>query len=308
MGAINSEYADIVLWLYFHVIVRMVLTWIKNSLPVSEQIGSFLPGTVKELSVLITQAIDLKAFLSGIEPYAGLDSEAFSRLVDAARIVHLERGMPLFEQGQPCTGVHVVVSGQIKLAFYSPHGAEKIVAIAAERQGVGEECLSLAQDYPFHADALIDSTLVFLPRQILIECLENSRHFVQRLMKCIAEKFHHLLLDVEAASLLTGSERVVEYLIRDLDASVQGAAVIELSMAKSVIASRLSLTQEHFSRLLRQLSDSGMIAVDGRQIQIPDVHRMRQYLASGEGHGVNRLGRSSGRGRTGSDHVLAVAC
>lgn len=258
--------------------------------------------------MLITQAIDLKSFLAGIEPYAGLGAEDSARLVDAARIVHLERGMSLFEQGQPCAGVHIVLSGQIKLAFYSPHGAEKIIAIATNRQGVGEECLFLGQDYPFHADALVDSTLIFLPRQALIDCLENSRHFVQRLMKCIAEKFHHLLLDVEAASLLTGSERVVEYLMRDLDDVAQGPAVVELNMAKSVIASRLSLTQEHFSRLLRQLSDSGMIAVEGRQIQIPDVCRMRQYLASGEGHAVNRLGRSAGRGRATSELLGAVAC
>lgn len=256
--------------------------------------------------MLIKQAIDLKSFLAGIEPYAGLDAEEFSRLVAAARVVHLERGTPLFEQGQPCAGVHVVLSGQIKLAFYSPHGAEKIVSIAIDRHSVGEECLSLGQDYPFHAEALVDSTLVFLPRQVLEDCLKSSQCFVQRLMKCIAEKFHHLLLDVEAASLLTGSERVVEYLIRELDDAVQGPAVVELHMAKSVIASRLSLTQEHFSRLLRQLSDSGMIAVEGRQIQITDVRRMRQYLASGEGHGVNRLGRSSGRGRATHEPLEAV--
>lgn len=258
--------------------------------------------------MLITRAIDLKSFLAGIEPYAGLDADEFSRLVDAARVVHLERGMPLFEQGQPCTGVHIVFSGQIKLAFYSPHGAEKIIAIATDRHGVGEECLSLGQDYPFHADALVDSTLIFLPRQVLVDCLESSRLFVQCLMKCIAEKFHHLLLDVEAASLLTGSERVVEYLMRDLDQVAQGPAVVDLNMAKSVIASRLSLTQEHFSRLLRQLSDSGMIVVEGRQIQIPEVRRMRQYLTSGEGHAVNRLGRSSGRGRTAPELLETLAC
>ena len=286
----------------------MILILIKTVRLASDQIRPLLSEALKEMSVLITQAIDLKSFLAGIEPYAGLDADEFSRLVDAARIVHLERGTPLFEQGQPCAGVHVVLSGQIKLAFYSPHGAEKIVSIATVRHSVGEECLSLALDYPFHADALVDSTLIFLPRQVLEDCLKSSQRFVQCLMKCIAEKFHHLLLDVEAASLLTGSERVVEYLIRELDDAVQGPAVVELSMAKSVIASRLSLTQEHFSRLLRQLSDSGMIAVDGRQIQIPDVRRMRQYLASGEGHGVNRLGRSSGRGRVAHEALAAAVC
>lgn len=257
----------------------------------------------------ISQVVDLHTFLGGIEPYAALDPAAFSRLVAAARIVQVERGMPLFDQGQACTGVHVVYSGQIKLAFYSQHGAEKIVSIATARQGVGEECLSLGQDYPFHAHALVNSTLVFLPRPALVDCLESSQHFVHRLMKCIAEKFHHLLLDVEASSLLSGSERVVEFLVRELgDDPEHGPAVVELSMAKSIIASRLSLTQEHFSRLLRQLSETGMIAVEGRHIHIPDVQRLRQYLDSGAGHGVNRAGRSSGRGRAAAPERLAVAC
>ena len=255
-----------------------------------------------------TQAIDLPSFLAGIEPYSALDAASFSRLVAAARIVQLERGQPLFDQGQACTGVHVVFSGQIKLAFYSPHGAEKIVAIATARQGVGEECLSPGQDYPFHAQALVDSTLILLPRQALIDCLESSQHFVHRLMKCIAEKFHHLLLDVEASSLLSGSERVVEFLVRELgDASVHGPAVLELNMPKSIIAARLNLTQEHFSRLLRQLSDGGLFSVDGRRIHIADVCRLRRYLASGAGHGVNRAGRSSGRGRAAASQ-LALAC
>lgn len=246
-----------------------------------------------------TQTVDLRAFLSTVEPYSALDAEAVDRLIAAARIVHVTKGMPLFDQGQVCSGVHVVLSGQIKLAFCSPHGAEKIVTIATSGHGVGEECVSNGQKYPFQALALLDSTLVFLPRHVLLDCLESSQHFVQRLMKRIAEKFHHLLLDVEASSLLSGTERVVEFLIRELDdGSRERSGTVELTMAKSVIAARLSLTQEHFSRLLRQLSAIGMIVVEGRRIHIPDVRRLQHFLDSGDGHGVNRAGRSSGRGRS----------
>jgi CRP-like cAMP-binding protein len=50
-----------------------------------------------------------------------------------------------------------------------------------------------------------------------------------------------------------------------------------LSTNKGVIASRLNLTQEHFSRILHELSDKGLIAVEGRKIHIPDVDKLRDY-------------------------------
>lgn len=44
---------------------------------------------------------------------------------------------------------------------------------------------------------------------------------------------------------------------------------------KGIIASRLNLTQEHFSRILHDLSERGLIAVEGRRIHIPDVDQLR---------------------------------
>ena len=64
-----------------------------------------------------------------------------------------------------------------------------------------------------------------------------------------------------------------------------------------VVAGRIVTNVVHFSRLLRQLSEHGMIIVDGRQISVPDVGRLRRYRDSGAGHCVNRGTRSTGRGR-----------
>ena len=245
------------------------------------------------------QHIDLPEFLRGIEPYSALDDNAFGRLVESARLVHVDRGGTLFDQGDSCRGVHVVCAGRIKLSFCSQHGAEKVVGIVSAGQGIGEASVSIGKSHQLHAKALSDATLVFLPQHILIECVESDRNFAFHMMKRIAEKFHNLLVEVESSSLLSGAERVVDYLIRQIDScSADGAgAVIELSLPKSIIASQLSLTQEHFSRLLRQLSEHGMIVVDGRQISIPDVGRLRRYRDSGAGHCVNRGTRSTGRGR-----------
>ena len=45
------------------------------------------------------QHIDLSEFLRGIKPYSALDDNAFGRLVESARLVHVDRGGTLFDQG-----------------------------------------------------------------------------------------------------------------------------------------------------------------------------------------------------------------
>jgi CRP-like cAMP-binding protein len=48
-----------------------------------------------------------------------------------------------------------------------------------------------------------------------------------------------------------------------------------LSAKKSIIASRLSVTPEYFSRTLHELISAGAIAVNGRQIVILDAVCLR---------------------------------
>ena len=50
---------------------------------------------------------------------------------------------------------------------------------------------------------------------------------------------------------------------------------VELSAGKSVIASRLNMTPEHFSRILHDLSAAGLIAVEGRSVRVLDLERLR---------------------------------
>ncbi len=54
---------------------------------------------------------------------------------------------------------------------------------------------------------------------------------------------------------------------------------MELSAGKSVVASRLNMTPEHFSRVLHELQSAGLIEVDGRMVRILDVERLRGYGA-----------------------------
>jgi CRP-like cAMP-binding protein len=54
---------------------------------------------------------------------------------------------------------------------------------------------------------------------------------------------------------------------------------VRLPTSKGTIASRLNLTQEHFSRIQHELSEAALIGVEGRTIHILDIEKLRTTRA-----------------------------
>ena len=76
----------------------------------------------------------------------------------------------------------------------------------------------------------------------------------------------------------SAAERIVRYLLREMEANHASSGVINLDIAKGLIASQLNLTQEHFSRILNELHRFGLIILDGRRIEIPKVDALQAYI------------------------------
>jgi CRP-like cAMP-binding protein len=89
----------------------------------------------------------------------------------------------------------------------------------------------------------------------------------------LSRRLHSLVKDVEAYSLRSSAERVIGYLLRDDEAPAE----VRLTAGKSVVASRLNMTPEHFSRVLHELAAAGLIEVDGRTVRILDLEGLRGY-------------------------------
>jgi CRP-like cAMP-binding protein len=72
--------------------------------------------------------------------------------------------------------------------------------------------------------------------------------------------------------------RLVVYLLDQLPEGALELSSIHLSANKSIIASRLSIQPETFSRILLRMSKQGLIDVQGNDITLLDVKGLRQLL------------------------------
>ncbi len=226
---------------------------------------------------LLNTPIRIQAFLANVPLFRELGSDELDRIALNTQQLHAAKGEILFRRGDPALGFHIVVFGQVKLAFSSPRGDEKVVDINGPGQSFGEAVMFMERPHVVTAQALSDSMLLFVGRETVFDELAREPKFARRMIAGLSSRLHGLMSDLENNSLHSGTQRIIGYLLRDSEDSpeLKGALEVTLSATKGVIASRLSLTQESFSRILHGLSARGLIEVRGRSIYIPDVAKLR---------------------------------
>lgn len=227
---------------------------------------------IERLSGLLTQA----------PLFNGLSSNEVARIARGVREVRVPKGEILFHRGDTCTGFHLILAGQIKLAFTSADGNEKVVEILRPGQTFGEAVMFMDKPYVVMAQALSEAQLLHIGKQVFFDELAGDPLFCRKIIAGLSQRLHGLMADVESYSLRSGRDRIVGYLLREeeirQETPPEGRVSIRLPTSKGTIASRLNLTQEHFSRILHELSNAGLIEVEGRTIHIPDIGRLRTSL------------------------------
>jgi CRP-like cAMP-binding protein len=220
----------------------------------------------------------VQTFLARLPMFRALAPEELDRIAHGTREIRAARGEVLFQRGDPCEGFHVIVYGQIKLAFNSPGGTEKVVDLLGPGQSFGEALMFMEQPYVVHAQALADSLLLYITKAVVFQEIARTPGFAHKMIAGLSRRLHGLIGDIESYTFASGAQRVIGYLLQAADEVESGAAVqVTLPARKNIIASRLNLTPEHFSRILHDLTKAGMIRVDRDQITIVDIAALRNY-------------------------------
>ena len=229
---------------------------------------------------MLRHPIPVSQFLANVPLFSGLGDESLERIAAEAVPVYAARGADVFHGGEQCSGMYAVLFGHLKLALRAAQGGERVIDLVGPGQTMGEAAVFLDQPYYATATALADSKLVHIPKATMQAEVDRNSGFARRLIVNLSRRVYQRVSDMESYTMCSATDRVVHYLLNDLPQPGQDdAESVTLPAPKGVIASRLNLTQEHFSRVLRDLISAGLIKVDGRAIRISDVNGLRARAA-----------------------------
>ncbi|NMG45815.1 cyclic nucleotide-binding domain-containing protein [Aromatoleum toluvorans] len=221
--------------------------------------------------------VDIPATLRQVSFFSELSAEEIDRVARFTRERHLEKGEILFQRGDPVHGFYYVVSGQMKLAVSSAQGNEKVVEIISPMHSFGEAVMFLNRPYPVFAEALTSTQLLHIGQAVVSDLIDQDPGFARKLLAGMAIRLHGMIQDVETYSLRSSMQRVIGYLLQQVDSESEGTRDIALPTSKQVIASRLNLTPETLSRIFHDLTEAGLITVHGKHISLLDPARLARH-------------------------------
>jgi CRP-like cAMP-binding protein len=206
--------------------------------------------------------------LARLPLFEGIARHHFAEVVRQARTLHYARGQVVARRGEPVPGLFAVAYGMVKLELHGAAGAARILRLVGPSQTFGEIALFRQQPLPLDAVAVVDTGLVLVPAATLLTLIETDAHFARGLVASLCQRLHAMVTDFEATTMHGATGRLAAYL-QSLAVS-PAASSVTLPAAKKLIAARLGMTKETFSRALHELAHAGVVRVAGREVMLLD--------------------------------------
>ena len=209
--------------------------------------------------------------LSNVVLFRGVAQRQMADLAARCKALHYRRGTTICALGQCLAGLFAIAYGQVKLAFRGADGDERVSRVVGAADTFGLAVALLGRPLPYEAVALDDTFLVMVPTTAVLALAENDPRFMRAMISVLAERTLTLLAEVEAGSLQRGVQRLASYLDSlAVPNGSDGTYTAHLPTTKTIVASRLGVKKETLSRMLRELAQKGLIAVEQREIAILD--------------------------------------
>lgn len=203
-----------------------------------------------------------------------------STLLKDGQIRHFEKKESLFRHGDPLLNFYIICSGNIQIFRSNSNGDEKTSEILMSTDVICDNKIyEFDSTYQYNATAIYNATVIEFPKIWLRENIKKYGNFALNLL--IINSHHMQMAEIATEHRMTMSAtQIVACFLQELcliyNFDPRG---FELPYSKKLIASRLGMQLESFSRTLPQLLEYG-ITIAGHCVTIDNYNTIEQNVCN----------------------------
>jgi CRP-like cAMP-binding protein len=214
----------------------------------------------------------------GMPLFSGLNEQESDALIKGGQIRQCPRGQTLFAHGEPVTHFYIITKGAFQLFRINPEGNEKTIDVLKAGQTMCEsEILDACRAHRVNAVPVEDSAVLEFPVAWLKEAAQKHSAFALNLLSLISAQAHLAQLEAEQQATMSAAQLVACFLQRLCVLYDFNPSGFNLPYSKTLIASRLGMELETFSRTLAKLKEHG-VSVEGTLVRIHDLNKIGEYV------------------------------
>jgi len=208
-----------------------------------------------------------------------LNGRDLQELASRVSVQEYRKRQTIFLEGDSYRGFYVVLEGLVIVYKTSAEGKMFILHVCRPGDVFADVPLFEGGDYPAHAQATRDSTVLFVPKGQFIEFLYSHPDVSFKMLKGLARRLQQANRYLENLSLKEVSGRLARYILDELEHSGKNnplEPVVPLPISKTALASLLGTTLETLSRTFKRLEQEKVLRVRGLKLFLTDMEKLKK--------------------------------
>lgn len=209
--------------------------------------------------------------------FRGVPDKTVRDLISGRAPVTLSKGQILFHQGDPADAFFVILEGWMKLYRVGGDGREIIIHVSQAGETFAEAAMFMEKAYPVHAEAATPARLQRVSARAVRECIAANPGFAFAMLGAMSLRLRGLVNEIENLKRRAAAELVADFLLQLLSPGETDHCTLVLPFEKALIAARLGIKPESFSRALARLKELG-VEVNGADVTIASRAALAKFL------------------------------
>lgn len=185
------------------------------------------------------------------------------------KLLLYKKGEVIFKEGEEVNGMLFVESGIAKI--HKQWGADKelIVRLAKKGDILGHRGLGADDIYPVSATALEPVAICYIDLAFFTATLKVNSGFLYKLMLFLATELKVSEGKMRDLAHMTAKGRLAQALLNLEDKfGVNGSGCIAFPLSRQDLAAYAGTTYETVFRMLQEMTESGMVRTEGKELRI----------------------------------------
>jgi len=198
-----------------------------------------------------------------------LEKELLSEIIKVADIKTIPKDEVIVRSGQNIRSAILVITGLVKIFREDEDGNEYFMYYLDEGKAcaISLVCALGVGTSGVRARAVAESTILIVPPHYVDEWIGKYKTWAQFAINSYRERFEELLQIIDHIAFRNMDERLVFYLGRHREKL--GTSIVATSFTE--IAQELNSSREVISRLMKKLSEKGVVKLHGSHIEIVNL-------------------------------------
>lgn len=198
------------------------------------------------------------------------------KIIEQMRLVTFETGEFKRQQGEFYNSTFLLITGRVKVYLTATNGKSVVLDIYDSGMFLGEQEVVIQRPYSASIINITPVKLLEINNSAFVAWLKSDQQFANQMIKYLSDQVYHLTKRTERYSLYSAMQQISLELIK----SVQARQPI----SREKLTYQVDTSYRHINRVLKRLSELGVIDATKPVIKILDVNELQRIVETEENH------------------------